>query len=203
VSHLARPRLASRYPVHVSLKLRRELGSLRTKIKVKAIRRAIVAAIGTGFRVVDWSVQGDHLHLTVEAADARALSRGMQGLNIRIARGLNAALGRRGPVFADRYHARILKTPREVRNARAYVLLNARRHARQRGEGLSRSWVDPFSSWAWFEGWRDCPSTWVEAARAGPEAERCSAVPKTWLLGVGWRRHGLIPIGEVPGPKPS
>ena len=54
---------------------------------------------------------------------------GMQGLAIRIARGLNRLWGRKGKVFADRYHDRVLRTPREVRNALAYVLNNARRHA--------------------------------------------------------------------------
>jgi len=67
--------------------------------------------------VLQFSVQRDHIHLLVEAPDGRALSRGLQGLAIRIAKGVNRILGRRGRVWADRFHARALRTPREVRNA--------------------------------------------------------------------------------------
>jgi REP element-mobilizing transposase RayT len=183
----------------VTLKIRRDLGNLRTKKKVTVIRQAIAKAVAGGFRIVDWSVQGDHLHLIVESPSSAALSRSMQGLCIRIARGLNRELGRRGKVFADRYHVRVLKTPAEVRNARAYVMLNARRHSAQRGLALPRGKVDPYSSWAWFDGWKDCPHAWVTEARAGPGGERCSAEPKSWLMRVGWRRRGLIRIDEVPG----
>jgi hypothetical protein len=77
---------------------------------------------------VHYSVQGNHLHLLVEAEDRRALSRGMKGLGVRIARGLNRVMGRRGAVLDDRYHGHVLKTPTEVRHARQYLLQNARRH---------------------------------------------------------------------------
>jgi REP element-mobilizing transposase RayT len=200
--------------VHVTMKLRAEVGNLRTGSKAKVIRKSIAAATigaatsGAGataavrrndFRVVDWSIQGNHIHLVVEAVGSVRLSREMQGLSVRIARGLNGKLDRQGSVFADRYHARILKTPREVRNAKAYVLLNARRHAVQRGRSCQRNWMDPYSSWAWFDGWKDCSSTAVHKARAGPDKERCGAAGKTWLMRVGWRRYGLISINEVPG----
>jgi hypothetical protein len=56
----------------------------------------------------------------------------VRGLAIRVARAVNRALGRRGRVFADRYHARALTTPRAVRHALVYVLMNpeapTRRH---------------------------------------------------------------------------
>ena len=139
-----------------------------------------------GARVVHFSVQRDHLHLIVEAADVRALVRAMRALAIRLAMRLNRWWRRRGRVFADRYHARVLKTPREVRNALAYVLLNGRRH------GVSGVGIDPCSSGAWFDGWAD-PS-----ARA-LETTAIVAAARTWLLRVGWRRHGPIGLGELPG----
>jgi hypothetical protein len=52
----------------------------------------------------------------------------MQGLAIRIAKGLNRLWGRKGKVFEDRFHERVLETPREVRTALAYLVHNARRH---------------------------------------------------------------------------
>ncbi|MEL6548132.1 MAG: transposase, partial [Myxococcota bacterium] len=95
--------------MHITLKLRREVATLRTKTKVKVLRSAIAACRErAGGRVIQWSIQRDHIHLICEAARRRALSRAMQGLSIRIAKGLNRLLGRKGSVFLDRYHAHIL-----------------------------------------------------------------------------------------------
>lgn len=206
VPHLRRPALAARFPVHVTLTVLRELRSLRTKKRAQVMRKVFVLACRRdGFCIIDWSIQGDHLHLTVEAADGGALSRGIQGLSIRIARGLNNLCGRRGAVFSDRYHARILKTPREVRHARAYVLNNHHHHGADYGVRISaapvdRFGVDSFSSWAWFDGWRELAP--MDAVRAEREREGPAPVvpPQTWLMRVGWRRHGLVRIDEIPRP---
>jgi len=127
--------------------------------------------------------------MIVESTDRTCLSRGMQGLLIRIARGLNRLWQRVGKVFADRYHDHILRTPRETRHALAYVLNNARRH----GLRLHQA-IDYFASGWWFDGWREQP------ALAGLEnIERPVADARTWLLRVGWRRHRLISLEDVPG----
>ncbi|MEO1484005.1 MAG: transposase, partial [Myxococcota bacterium] len=188
----------------------------------KVIRGAITKCRErNGGRVVQWSVQRDHIHLLVEAHGAPALAKAMQGLSVCIARRLNKALGRRGPAFQDRYHAHILKTPREVRHALAYVLNNARRHAAQRGLRLPRAFVDPCSSAAHFDGWKSPPkvpehdsSGGARVAEGRPAEGRPAptrrehlpraipppvAAPRTWLLSTGWRRHGLISSSETPG----
>lgn len=170
---------------------------MRNDARAAVIRRAFVAGCKkNGFRIIDWSIQKDHLHLLVEARDKQSLSRGMQGFCVRVARGLNAHLGRTGSVFAERYSTRELKSPREVRNCRAYVMLNGRRHDAQRGLDWADGTVDPYSSWAWFDGWRDCRKMLVEKARTGTEA-------RSWLLREGWRRHGLVRVDEVPGLRRS
>jgi REP element-mobilizing transposase RayT len=139
--------LTRRHPAHVTLKVHRDVASLRTKDRCKIIRSAFVAACGCpGARIVDWSVQGNHLHLTVEADSTRQLSGALQGFCIRVAKGLNRLLGRKGSVFVERYHLRVLTTPREVRNARAYVINNYRRHAAAAGRRVERGWMDPCSS---------------------------------------------------------
>ena len=142
-----------------------------------------------GFRLIEYSVQTNHVHFLVEAKDRRALSRGMQGLLIRMARGLNKLWQRKGRVFAERYHERILRSPTEVRRALVYVLQNAKKHL-GRLSRLNRP--DPFSSGPWFRGWRDYHDlTWL-----GPEGPICAAT--TWLLRSGWKRHGLISLSESP-----
>ena len=55
-----------------------------------------------GFRLVQYAVQPDHVHLIVEASDKRGLANGSRALAIRIAMRLNVMLRRRGNVFADR-----------------------------------------------------------------------------------------------------
>lgn len=190
-----RPALLPRYPVLVTLRVREDVWNLRTKQSYKVIRRAFVAGCnGDGFRVTQFSIQKNHLHLIAEARDESHLARGMQGLSIRIARALNREMNRRGKVFADRYHGRILKTPREVRNAVAYVANNFRHHTAS--FGLPLDYVDPCSSWAYFDGWRERIGRRQAGARVGDDPV---APPRTWLLKSGWRRHGLVSIAEIPG----
>lgn len=152
------------------------------------------------FRLVHYSIQGDHLHAIVEAEGPDALGRGMKSVAARFARAVNRALKRTGPVLRERYHLRVLRTPREVRNALRYVLLNGRRHAAQgrpdrRPPGAVR--LDPASSARWFDGWKRKPAGDLSARAPDLPAVRPA---RTWLLGVGWRRWGLLDPGDVPGP---
>src|SRR5260221_7338375 len=125
VSHKRRPEHATRFPVHAVLRTREDVPRLRRSEIFREVRQALTdGAERAGFRVVHFSVQGNHIHLVVEAIDKRALSRGMQGLAIRIARAVNRAARRKGRVFSDHYFARELKTPTEVRRAVRYVLDN-------------------------------------------------------------------------------
>jgi REP element-mobilizing transposase RayT len=129
VSHLARPRFKKATPVHVTLRVNGSVPSLRGSRRFAIVRRCFADARGNlGLRLVEFSVLSNHLHLIVEADDNRALSRGMQGLNIRLAKALNKWLNRSGRVFADHYHSRLLLTPTEVANAIGYVLNNAAHH---------------------------------------------------------------------------
>lgn len=188
VSHAARPLLARRFPVHVTMKLRAGLPNLRHGASRERVFRSLDAASErNGMRLVQFSVQSNHLHLLVEARDEVGLARGVQGLAVRLARGLNKVWDRIGRVFADRYHARILRTPREVRHALVYVLHNARKH------GVGVVGIDPCSSGANFDGWLD--------ATANQERRLPGRRPGTWLLALGWRRHGRIRVDEVPGSK--
>jgi putative transposase len=166
VSHLERQGFPSRHPVHVTLRALPGVGYLRGCRLFQAILAAIRGAQERfGVRIVHFSVQGNHLHLLVEADGAESLSRGMQGLIIRIARAINRAAGRRGKVFLDRYHAHILSTRREVANALRYVLENFRHHLRP---DVAPVGLDPCSSARWL-------------AMPLP-ADAPVVSPRTWLL---------------------
>jgi REP element-mobilizing transposase RayT len=136
---LPRPEFAARFPVHVTVRMAKGVWGLRSRRSFRVLDRVFWAGGDRfGLRLVQYSVQGNHMHMLVEARGKRALSRGMQGLGVRVARGLNRMSGRRGRVLADHYHARVLRSPSEVRRVRAYLASNARRHFGLVG-------VDPFS----------------------------------------------------------
>jgi len=177
----------------VTWKIRKDVPHLRTGRLVKELERSWREARERGrFRLVHYSIQTDHVHLIVEASSQRDLACGLKSLAARFARAVNRIFRRAGEVLADRSHVHVLRTPREVRNAIAYVLLNARRHLAKRGGVLPRiARIDPASSGRWFTGWR---GAWAVAADAP-----VVALPRTWLLSVGWRRRGLVDLAEVPG----
>jgi REP element-mobilizing transposase RayT len=189
VSHAKRPELSERFPVHVTVKVVKGLPNLRGKECCGELKRAFGAgAQRFGFRLLHFSIQTNHVHLIAEAEDERALSRGMQGLSIRIAKGLNRLWRRSGKVFADRFHARILRTPREVKNALAYVLLNTNHHGVRYRDG-----IDPRSSAACFDDWKRGKTTSADSS-AGDASLGFLGRARCWLLRVGWRRHGLLPL---------
>lgn len=202
IRHLPRGHFRT-LPAHVTLRLRSDAPSLRTVRIVREIERTFASGCSRpGFRLVQYSLQGNHAHLIVEASDRETLGRGMMAIASRLARAVNRVAGRRGPVLSDRYHLRLLPTPKEVRNALRYVLLNARRHAAKTRAAVTRIvLLDPASSARWFDGWRVAPR-WDEDTPISTERPLPVAGARTWLLRVGWRRHGLIDPNDVPGPTP-
>ncbi len=194
VSHGRRALLAARFPAHVTFKLRPGLPPLRRRAECGAVRGALAAGCDrNGFRLAHYAVLNDHLHCMVEARDRQALSRGLQGLAIRIAKALNKLWQRSGTVFADRYHDRILKTPREVRNALIYVLANGKKHAAEGRSVQVPQAIDTFTSAPWFDGFRE-----TVTVRGIESIPRPVADARTWMLTIGWRRHGLLSVHDLP-----
>lgn len=193
VSHHGRAVVTRHTPVHVTLRVLGHVWNLRSRRALRVMEAALAGVRGRkDFRAVHFSVQGNHLHLLVEADGNAELARGMQALSVRLAKGLNRMMGASGKVLADRYHAHVLRTPSEVRRALAYVLLNFRSHMARLGKRLAEAAIDPFSSGGMFDGWRDDAG----ARRAGELSVTSRA--RTWLLAVGWRRRGLLSVQETP-----
>jgi REP element-mobilizing transposase RayT len=194
--HRARPEHVAHHPVHVVLRVTREVGNLRTRHAYRAIRGAIAKCAGrTDYRVVHASIQHNHVHLLVEADDKLALTRGMQGFAISAAKRLNRELRRqRGDVFPFRYHATPIKNPTQARNAISYVLNNWRRHKND----VRSPWrIDLYSSAEQFPGWAT-----PHGYRPRKEPLPCVRAT-TWLLTDGWARAKPIRLDEVPGPDPT
>lgn len=138
-----------------------------------------------------------------------------------MARRVNRALRRRGPLWAERFHSRSIESPRSVRNALVYVLANYRKHAHRQ----LRPGIDLYSSTPFFDGWVVTPeqrqaiqrfalsvasappvlrarlrggAVTLRSADVRRAPERCIVAARTWLASVGWRRGGLISLAEQP-----
>jgi len=155
MSHLRRERFdGRRYPVHVTVRVKQHVWSLRGRRCFGAIARSFYAGNNRfGLRLTHFNVLGNHLHLVCEARDERSLAKGMQGLEVRMAKALNRVMQRKGSVFDDRYYAHVLRTPTEVKNTLEYVRDNAKKH------------------YGWFGG--------DYSSGAHPEL---TLLPETWLL---------------------
>jgi putative transposase len=205
VWHVQRASFARWTPAHVTLKVDAGLWSLRGSRVFRALHRGLCGGnLREGFRLVEYSVQRNHIHLIPEASSTVHLSRGIQGLAIRLARALNRAMGRTGRVFADRYRSRLLTDPLDARNTLRYVLNNARRHVR-RAIRNHTSWTDPCSSSPWFPHWfvpRGTPNVVPDQRhRSLLDLGSAGVSPRTPLLTWGWSRAGPIELLHIPGPK--
>jgi REP element-mobilizing transposase RayT len=146
-----------------------------------------------GFRLLHYAIRRDHIHLVCESDSTLALSRGVQRLSSRIARRVNKLWARKGKLVADRFHGRVLTTPRELRNVLRYVLLNEHKDALIEEGQILGGGFDPCSSAPWFDGWH--PSV----ARPPPEGgDPPVTTPTSWLARTGWRRRGLLSASEIP-----
>ena len=183
--------------MHVTLRVDESLPDLRDEVLSEQLQQSLCEGKQReGFRLVHYCILTHRLHLIVAAPDADALTEGIRGLCVRLARRINRFAARQGRVFSDRYYSRILRTPREVRNCISYVILNCRRHAAQHGRKLMSDWIDDCSSGRFFDGWRNRPP------RRPADEQPTVVAAGTWLLSTGWRKWGLIRIDEVPGPEP-
>ena len=193
VTHQRREETDADLAVHASLRVLDTVYNLRAKRCFRVIEKALAAwKERDGFRVVHFSVMGNHVHLVAEAESPRVLSRAMQGIAIRIAKRLNKVGRASGRVFSGRYHSDVLDTPVSVRNVLAYVLCNARKHGI--AKKVKRTWVDPWSSGSAFTGWRG--KITCDAQDPPPIADPQSDIGRNWH-----KRGGGIPPDTVPGQR--
>jgi REP element-mobilizing transposase RayT len=199
VPHRVRTLHRGAHPVHVTLRARAGLPSLRRQtvheMLRKVLRRQRDRRYARAFQVVEFTIQDNHLHLIVEAVGKDSahdtLRSGVSGLVISFAKRLNRMLGRKGKVWGDRWHGRELASPRAVRNALVYVFRNLAKHGTRM---LGDDNIDHLSSATRFTKWTR-PLVWPFRDGEGPWPE---APPKTWLLGTGWHvHHGLIDPREA------
>ncbi len=162
--------------MHLTLRMQRGVWNLRSQRGFSQVALALGEERKLGLlRVVAFSVQGNHIHMVVEIDSTADLSRRMKGFGARFAKAVNRMMGRRrGKVLAERYHAVPLRSPRQVRNALAYVLENHARHG-ARSFFPTLAGPDPFAGTSVYAVARASP-------RLGPPL---LSAPKSWVLRVG------------------
>jgi REP element-mobilizing transposase RayT len=199
VSHEVRPVIRPDNVVHVTLKPDAKIGYLRKREPRRLFNWALsVVGERKDFRICHISIQGNHVHLLCEADHKAALSNGMRAFLISVTRGFNGST-RRGCLFPDRYHARVIRTPRQLRNTLNYVFGNWRHHGFDRDYGRCR--FDPYSSAVAFPGFHEMTEEETQVIRIPPyQALLRVAYAKSWLLREGWRKGGgPISCWDIPG----
>jgi len=188
VKHESRALVTPQQPVFVTAKVARGVPSLRSAEEAEVVLQAFreVNRLGA-LRVVQYSIQSNHLHLIVEAGDALQLGRGMSQLTIRVARRLNKLWGRKGGLWKERFHSRVIDNRAQMRNVLRYCLDNGHKH----GVWHDHSLPDPFSSGRWFEGF--------VGYRAEARDAACPVVAaRSWLGSIGWRKNAQLPAASSP-----
>ena len=189
--HRARQALSRHVPAHITLRAARGLPSFREQVVARAIGHVIrtMRAVREDFRIVEFSIQSNHVHLIVEADDGKALSSAIRSFETRVSKVLNHhVLGRkRGRVWRDRYFRVDLRSPTQARHALAYVLQNAQHHG-----VVPAGTKDPISSARWSNRYVTRAELPLETSLTSPS--------QTHLLNVLWEKRwpGAISPGEVP-----
>jgi REP element-mobilizing transposase RayT len=171
--------------------------SLRHERIQKLLERILDETRCATRQVVHYCIQRDHVHVILEADDKDHLSALVRRVVIRFAVRLNKLLGRKnGKVWGDRYHRRDLLTPREVRNALAYIFTNARKHGET--DFAVTVGLDRLSSAPAFDRWFGLPRA-LRTFLAGSRPPWPPPRPGTWLLRTGWwKSHGPLIFGMRP-----
>ncbi|MBK7401378.1 MAG: hypothetical protein IPJ34_35270 [Myxococcales bacterium] len=192
-SHRRRPCAVAGQPQHVTFRVAKGVWNLRAERCFRLLRAAFVAVRRHGFRVVHYSVQGNHAHLVVEVANHRAFAAGLRALSAHVTHALHRVMGRGGRVLAGRIHARALRTPSEVRTALRYVLRNRTHHL------PAEVHLDECSTAPWF-------GDWAALGLAAPRAGRAPVHAPTPPRAPGSSARGIVnpsPLGASSPPRPA
>lgn len=185
-SHVRRGRINRQTPVHLTLRLRDGLTGLRSEKFLAQFRKAAVGATKKGLRILHYSLQTNHFHILAEADNNQILANAMKSLVTCLAIWLKKMWRRKGSIFSERFHSRILRTPTEVKRVLRYILLNYARHA-----GVSAR-IDYYSSGHAFSKWQELLNELTDLIReqvaqeVDPDNSRGLSQPESWLASVGW-----------------
>lgn len=184
VGHGKRPIVDFNKPLHITIRLKQGVASLRRRSMLKQFKLASSHAKIFGLHVIHFSLLNNHIHMIVEAKNNLGLSRGMKSLNCRLGKAIRRDSGGQGATLAGRFHLHVLKTPTEMKHALEYVLLNKAKHQK------FIEHIDDFSSGYSFQDWKRLIGTRFQGLIASQIDFRDEGLspPRSWLCRVGWTR---------------
>jgi putative transposase len=184
VSHLKRENVDLKKPLHITMRLKPRVASLRNRHLLREMRNASQAGKRLGLYIVHFSLLNNHLHMIVETRNNSTLANGMRGFGSKFGKAIRKLTGGMGSVFAGRFHMHVLKTPSEVKGGLEYVLLNYAKHRKL------IECIDGFSSAFTFKPWRELLRNRyhgvLDEYGFGDWDEL--SLPQSWLLRIGWQR---------------
>jgi len=193
VNHMRRPTISLNRPMHITMRLKKDLPNLRQKRTLAAFARRVHRAKDFGLHVLHFSLQSNHLHMIVEATTRRQLANGLRSLGGSFGKYLRRRKGGTGAIFHGRYHLRVITSARQMRNTLRYVLLNHAKHQRMIEH------LDFFSSGFLFKNWRKLLGgklNTIIATEIKIIGERnlphdlwqaCVSPPRSWIARYGWQ----------------
>ncbi|MEQ1876432.1 MAG: transposase [Bdellovibrionia bacterium] len=195
VNHMRRPKIETRYPLHVTWRLRKDLPDIRAGKYLRAFKVAAARAKTRGLRVLHYSFEANHIHMIVEADSNAKLANGMRSLGCRLGKRVRTLTNEtktrpgRGSIFVGRYHMHVLKNPTETKNALEYVLLNHAKHMK------FIEHIDVYSSGYYFREWKKLLGRrFTHILREQfqlseePGSNDALSAPKSWLAQTGWMK---------------
>lgn len=128
IRHTERETIKKLSSLHLTIKIERNKAGLKNKTVLALLHKAIMKARKIGLGIIHYTLEYDHVHLLVEASDNEILGKGMQSFGICFSKGINKYKTQKGQVYKTRYHLRVLKTFREIKNVLNYIFGNAVKH---------------------------------------------------------------------------
>jgi REP element-mobilizing transposase RayT len=188
VNHAKRERVDFKKPLHITLRLRKGVASLRTQKSLKNFRNAVGESKKFGLHVIHFSLLSNHIHMIVEARDSASLAAGMKSLCGRLGKFIRKISGGKGAVFAGRFHMHLLKSPSEMKRALEYVLLNRAKHKDEIENIDEFSSGHAFREWSRLLGRRMCGLISEQVRLSDRKTAVELSPPRSWLCTSGWMR---------------
>ena len=97
---------------------------LRNPSCAAVMRDALFHFDGDRYRLLDWCVMPNHIHLLIYVPEGSRLGDLVKSWKIHTCREINRLLGRSSSLWAKDYHDRFIRDERHLNSARAYIRRN-------------------------------------------------------------------------------
>lgn len=168
IRHIAREIIKKSTSLHLTIKVRENKADIKNKQVLKILHYAIRRSRIKGLRIIHYTLEYNHIHLLVEAADKQTVHQGMQSFGITFAKKINAIKRLKGTVYKHRYHLRKINSPRELKNVLYYIFNNGIHHKR------TSTVLDPYNTLPAFKSLKFLYGHWSNKIEAD--------IKKSWFL---------------------